>query len=631
MSEKTRAEEVTLTFDLHGLPTAQHRAGLAGLVLQIDAMGPEGYRTDARLVPVIEELSATSAKIAFTRESMQGVFDELYAAKLVERVVASRWPGEAKPKPGEFHVEKKDPKTGQVKKVPGFAYDVVQPQAPALMRHLRGNGEAWLELWRQMLWAIPRGGNNVRSRAPFIDVADGRPCGEGTTAWTQLVDFRERLAKSQFKTGPISGALMLGAQAVNAEGVPFSGRVDHNLLLHFWQLVVLTFVPQAVNKKDAKVERIGYVLAIPDVADLVEFRHEFPEILQGLKAEDPKHTPPKARLDLPEQAGLEVLRRLREERKEGAGSESNEGPDGGQSAERLPRHGASDRVDRRGAHQALAAGRAAREWGHCIRAVESFHMFKLGNNVKLLSFSRVADRPGLVEEYERIDKTFRNPLFRAARMRALLHRRPWHWGMTELFSEYPWTFFIEGDGSPKYLPRFGRDARELFNAHQQEVRDVTFDDMDHDDKLKSLGVLVRRLIASYVDRRAAAKMGLKYDELKVEVVDGKKRRIFDDPEKYRENQRRVCSDTFLQLRSRHDEDFVEYFAGSICSVPQFFDEKKAGELSSLMAVLMRRPSPNPVAQSPPNRDDIKTLAMVALSSHSFLVRKRDAQPEGSHS
>ena len=249
----------------------------------------------------------------------------------------------------------------------GYAYDVVQPQAPALMRHLEGGREAWLELWRQMLWAIPRGGNNVRSRAPFIDLANHRPCGEGAAAWTQLVEFDKGIAKSRFKTEPISGALMLGAQAVNAEGVPFSGRVDHNLLLHFWQLVVLTFVPQVVNKKDAKVERIGYVLAIPDVANLLDFQAEFRDILQNLEAKDPKHTPLKARIDLPAQAGLETFKRLRDVVK------------------------------------MLAMGKAVREWGNCVRAVETYHnrsicaSLRNSKSVKLLSFSRVADRPGLVE------------------------------------------------------------------------------------------------------------------------------------------------------------------------------------------------------------------------------------------
>jgi CRISPR-associated protein Cmx8 len=597
MSKKTTVEEVTLTFDLHELPTAQHRAGLAGLILQIDAMGADGYRRAEKLVPVLNELTATSAKITFTPDSMQGIFNELYAAKLAEVVVATKWPGEAKPKPGAFFVSKKDPKTGEMKEVPGFAYDVVQPQAPALMRHLDGGREAWLELWRQMIWSIPRGGNNVRSRAPFIDLANHRPCGEGATAWSRMVDFHKGVATSRFKTEPISGALMLGAQAVNAEGVPFSGRVDHNLLLHFWQLVVLTFVPQVVNKKDAKVERIGYVLAIPDVADLIEFRAEFPAVLQGLEANDPKHTPPKARLDLPAQAGLEILRRLRD------------------------------------VSQMLAKGKAVREWGDVVRAVETYHMFKLGNNVKLLGFSRVADRAGLVEDYERIAKNHRNPFFRAGLIRSLLLDRPWHWGMIDLFTEYPHHFFLEIEGeTPRYLPRFGRDARALFAAHQQEIRGMTPDEMNEDETVKRLGSIVRNLMTSYVNRKAARKLGLDWDDFKIVEKDGKKRKAPPEGRRndFEEQQRRVCDDAFLQIRSRHDEDFVQFFAGSICAVPHYFDAK-AGDLPFVMQILMTPPSRDALAQQARNRDDIKTLAMLALSAYSFNVRKRDPKKEGSPS
>ena len=43
-------------------------------------------------------------------------------------------------------------------------------------------------------------------------------------------------------------------------------------------------------------------------------------------------------------------------------------------------------------------------------------MLKQGNNIKMLSFARVAsDRRGLVREYERITTSFRSPLFRASR------------------------------------------------------------------------------------------------------------------------------------------------------------------------------------------------------------------------
>jgi hypothetical protein len=648
MSKKTQVEEITLTYDLHELPTAQHRAGLAGLIFQIDAMGRDGYRRAEKLVPVVKELTATSAKISFTPDSMQGVFNELYAAKLVEVVVATKWPGEAKPKPGVYFVSKKDPKSGEVKEVPGFAYDVVQPQAPALMRHLKGGREAWLELWRQMLWAIPRGGNNVRSRAPFIDLANERPCGEGAAAWVLLVDFQRGLAKSRFKTDPISGALLLGAQAVNAEGVPFSGRVDHNLLLHFWQLVVLTFVPQTVSKKDGKVERIGYVLAIPDVADLIDFRATFPEILQGLEAKDPKHTPTKARLDLPVQAGLETLRRLRDEARKAAEAALNAPKDADRarkaeitseiaeaSAQPLRSGKRGNRVAGRSPLQSLAREKAAGEWGSCVRAVETYHMFKLGNNVKLLSFSRVVDRPGLDEDYRTIVERYRSPLFLAGLIRALLDQRPRHWGMIDLFAEYPHHFFLEIEGeTPKYLPRFGRDAKTLFAIHQQEVQGMTPDEMieDEDATYKRLGNIVRNMVASYVNRRAAKKLNINWDDFKIVEKDGKKRRVppKDHEDRYVDQQRRVCDDAFLQIRSRHDEEFVTFFSDSMLSVPHYFDGK-AGDLPFLSQILMKRPSRDPVAKPAPNRDDIKTLAMLALSAYSFYVRKRTTTPEGSPS
>ena len=97
MSKQAQVEAVTLTFDLHELPTAQHRAGLAGLILQIDAMGPKGYGKAEKLIPVIKDLTENTATITFRPDSLQGLFKELYAAKLVEVVVASKWQGETKP------------------------------------------------------------------------------------------------------------------------------------------------------------------------------------------------------------------------------------------------------------------------------------------------------------------------------------------------------------------------------------------------------------------------------------------------------------------------------------------------------------------------------------------------------
>ncbi|RUL82178.1 type I-MYXAN CRISPR-associated protein Cmx8 [Tautonia sociabilis] len=615
MAKKPPPERITLTFDLHDLPTAQHRAGLAGLILQIDSMGPEGNRRDPRLIPEIDEasLTATSARITFTRESMQGVFDDLYAAKLVEVVVPSKWAG-VDPKPGEHVIEKPNPKTGEVTKTRGFAYDVVQPQAPCLARHLEPDRKPWLDLWRQMVWEIPRGGNNVRSRAPFEQVANSGHCGEGAAAWAAVLDFQEGQAKGLLKTDPISGALLLGAQAVNAETVPFSGRVDHNLLLHFWQVVVLTFIPQVVNKKDAKVERAGYVLAIPDVADLREFRVAFPAILSNLATDTGGRLPAQARIDLPAQAGLEVLRHLKSE----TGEEAAER----RAGRALHRSATGDSA--RGLIRTTGADKAwSAEWGHSVRAVESYHMQKNRNNIKMLLFDRVVDRPRLVERYQRIVRDYRHPLFRATLMRALVQDEPWTARMIELFAEYPAWFFIEGDDTPRFLPRFGRDARELLRNSYEEVYDMRIDEMSNDERLQHLAVIIQRLVNEYVKSRAEVKTGKKAKDFPKKIVSGKERPIY--PPEFREAQQRVCSDAFLAMRSRHDQDFVEYFAGSICSVAQYLPKD---DYQFLIRTLMTRPEPNPVARPGLSWEDVKAIAMIAVSATSFNVRPRDVEAKG---
>lgn len=623
MSKKTGAKRITLTFDLFELPTAQHRAGLAGLIIEIDSMGPEGNKRNPRDIPVIEELTPTSATITFTPDSMQGIFNDLYAAKLEQVVVANKWPGTSKPKPGKFFVVKRDPKTGEPKEVPGFAYDVVKPQAPFIARHLQSDAQKpWLELWQQMIWSIPRGGNNVRSRAPFNETAEGHSCGDGSAAWEQIQEFQEKRAKSQFKTAPISGALLLGAQAVNAEAVPFAGRVDQNLLLHFWQVVVLTFVPQAVNKKDAKIERLGYVLTIPDVSDLCEFRQAFPEILGGLTAEKPDRTPAAARVDLPAQANLEVLRKLR-------GDENQQRSE--KSAHRAVRRNGGTAIIRENI-QTVASGKALRkDWTGSVRAVESYHMIKMGNNIKMLSFSRVGDRPRLVAEYERIERTFRNPLFRAAQLRALIEEKPWHGAMLELFAEYPSPFFIEGTDTPKFLPRFGRDASAKLRAILQDLESLQGEPMT--DEIDRLSSLVQKLIWTYVVTRTNSKRGIELKDPRFKRTNDKGKVYYDPDDDYRAHWKRVCSDVFLSMRSRHDQDFVEYFSNSICSVPQKFGKLSATttDIQFLSKILIRRSNPSPTSQPELCWQDLKALAMVAVSACSSAYPPRSNTTQGSQS
>ena len=126
-------------------------------------------------------------------------------------------------------------------------------------------------------------------------------------------------------------------------------RNDQNLLLHFWQIVVLTYVPQFVDN-DGLLTQKGYVLAMPDVAELREFCSAFPQLIAELSNEKRGIRPAESLIDIPVQSSLEFLRHLR----------------------------------------SVAADKAGREqWSTSVRAIESYHMLKTGNNIKLLAFDRV--------------------------------------------------------------------------------------------------------------------------------------------------------------------------------------------------------------------------------------------------
>src|SRR5262249_7424426 len=147
---------------------------------------------------------------------------------------------------------------------------------------------------------------------------------------------------------------------------------------------------------------------------------------------------------------------------------------------------------------------------------------------------------------------------------------PWHAGMIELFAEYPWPFFIEGDDTPKYLPRFGRDAKDQLHAFYKDIHDMKLDEMIEEERVKQLSVIIKRLVEKYVEGRAEAKTGMKVKDFRKETIEGRGDRLYRIyPNEFREAQQRVCSDAFLAMRSRHDQDFVEFFAGSLCSVAQF--------------------------------------------------------------
>ena len=108
-----------------------------------------------------------------------------------------------------------------------------------------------------------------------------------------------------------------------------------------------------------------------------------------------------------------------------------------------------------------------------------------------------------------------------------------------------------------------------------------------------LALRVHSMIRAYVNHRTEKRCGKSYADFKASG--------FKDGQ-YIEANNKVCMDAFLAIRGRKDHrEFVGYFTGTLCSVPQFLDNEQYRELS--VALL-----------DPKQWESLKSLSMLALSA-----------------
>lgn len=330
----------------------------------------------------------------------------------------------------------------------------------------------------------------------------------------------------------------------------------------------MIFVPQQIDN-EGNGDFVGYTLAIPEVSDLEYFCDLYPRMLQGLSSKAKGYRPEASVIDIPQQAGLEFIENL-----------------------------------------ALLAGIAAEKAAitNAIASVEYLHLVKAGNNTKVMASGRIAADARLLDEYlallGRDRARFRNPLFRSGLMLALLDRSCWYQPMAAMLTQRPWPFFVRSEKTPKGIAWFAADAakrfQDLSQKYDSEVREMN----DAETRPKSpLELLVYRLIRKYVRCKTKDKCGLEWDDFKdKKVVDEKTGKSRPDvPQEYRDTREKIASDAFLAMRSRREQDFVEYFTATVCSVGQFLPED---DFRIVAEALLREP------------ENVKTLTLLALSANS---------------
>ena len=123
------------------------------------------------------------------------------------------------------------------------------------------------------------------------------------------------------------------------------------------------------------------------------------------------------------------------------------------------------------------------------------------------------------------------------------------------------------------------------------------------DKL-NLPAKVFDIVGEFVAARAEKRSGVTREQLPKDW-NNQNQRMKD----YLEAREKVATDAFLALRSRNSDEFVEYFVGVICAVPQFMGAKGVRPSDGFVEIA------SALHGSDAGRAEMKNLTMLALSAH----------------
>ena len=546
-----RIEVLDLDYHLAELPSSQHRAGLAGLVLMVQWLKRQGARKG---ICEIARLGEDGATLRINQEGLAALFDEVYAASKEEQERSQLFKNKQNaiipPLRETTHTEI-DPKSGKEKTKTVYIYPDVIPKGAFLIDvdpSASGDKGIWIKLWRDVIWNIFRG--VPATRKPFKDRADRAQTKDAVDVWAGLIqpsDYPIELPSTYF----------IGAQAVNAENVPFKDRARFQLLLHFWPYAAQVYVP-AVHNNEGKTLFVGFALAIPDVANLELFCEELPQVLRTRGVEAAGYRPRESVIDLAVESALDMLKRLRDR---------------------------------------LALQTGAQSTCDLVLGIDVVHVDKQGNNIKTLGVARLDPELSMIDEYARIKASLWNPQFRKQRLLNLVNGCVWYAGFDEIMCSLPYEQSIGHK-------TFRHDARESFRQEVQRMAEEGSTDMSDEALVEIPNVernetasmnyeaLVYRVVGIYLQRKLSSKYQLEWSAVK------------DDPGKrkdYEETREKVAREAFLAVRSRSGMDFTDYFASTLCSVSQPLSEQQYVALAQALYV---------------DTDKVRTLTMLALSARS---------------
>jgi CRISPR-associated protein Cmx8 len=559
--KKTKQKEpapdvLELNYQLAELPSSQHRAGLAGLVLMVDWLKRQPNKQG---ICEITYLDARGATLKINQQGLEDLFNEVYAASWEEQSSDTPRKNKQKEIVPYLREEKRNvanPKTGKAKEKTVYIYEGVIPKGAFLQGYDPSLNGDWIKLWRNVIWTIFRG--VPATRKPFEDRAEGKQPDDSAKAWQELtlpLDYAVDLPSTYF----------IGAQANNAENVTFKDRARFQFLLHFWPYAAQIYVPAVINNEGKSEISKSFALAIPDVTDLELFCEELPLVLRKRGTGMAGYRPRDSVVDLAVESALDTLRRLQDRLIELEGERASSAAD-------------------------------------IVLGVDVAHLEKQGNNIRLLGSTRLDPEAAMIDQYAQFRNSLWNPIFRRQRLLNLVNQRDWQAGFDGLMSKLPYKQTI-GDSY------FRRDARESFSNEvktMSEQQNGSVEETETNDPSLSEDVSEETLIYRVVSNYLRFKLDSKY-KLVWKSVQGKPK----EEEDYRAKKAKLAREAFLAIRSRTGQDFVDYFVSTLCSVSQSMNEqrfvaltkalvKDGDNIRTLTMLALAAQTPNPQKQTAQN-------------------------------
>ncbi len=536
---------IQLSYQLTELPSAQHRAGLAGLVLMVREVHHQELLDsyENALLEFFSEPDEYGLILELNLEGLKALFDLTYKAFNEHRRTANRISNYDRIE------EEIITENGQERIRKWYHYSVIVPQGAFLpywdnSDDYENNG-LWIKLWRELMWNIIR--DKPASRSPFNErvAEDHNYCQDTSKVWQSL--------QKQNKDTKQSGTYYLGAAASTAENIPQKDIIRYQFLLHFAPFVFQVYCPSILDKEGKRDNtKKSYAVIVPDVANLIDFCDEFPQVLQDRSSTAFGYRPREALIDLPQEGALDILRLIQERIGQKTGSQTLE---------------------------------------DLILGAEVIHAEKAGNNVKFHSISYIEPITEQVDRYADIYKNYYCPWFRKQRLLNLVNSPIDSDGK---LSEIPaWTGF---DGLLSRIPRkwlehryFSHDTRQLF-IHEISTQG----DKKMHKKYRSHEIIVRDICFFYVTN----KLKSKYQIVKVDKDTYKKDSGEPVSKKEAEEKiEKIAMGAFLSVRSRTEkQDFINYFVESLYP---FVSKDEFADFA------------NKLYQ---NTEEIRALTLLALSS-----------------